>query len=150
MIRHLGPKPLTAPVRHARAALALALCLASLSPASASPRPMDRGGRLDVYAQRIAAAQGAHRIAGDCYSACTMWLAYPGACIERSARLWFHGAFDIGREEVVASDGNAIMTAYYPPQVDRIVSPWLRTLRFSSKHTLTGAQLIALGMRACR
>lgn len=137
-------------ISRALAMVALTLGVVVASQASADYRPQDRGGRIDMYAERIAYARGVHRIDGDCYSACSMWLGYRRSCITRDARVWFHGAYEIGRDNIVKPDGNAYMAAYYPPQVKRIVSDWLGTTHFSRAHTLTGAQLIAMGMRPCR
>jgi hypothetical protein len=117
-------------------------------------RPLDRGGNIGIYVERIIAAAGQrHEIRGDCMSACTMWLGHRGTCVARDAVLWFHGASDGLREMrsgnpwlSISEKGNAALLAMYPPRVRQVVRPWLNSPEY---HTLTGAELIRLGVPAC-
>jgi hypothetical protein len=113
-------------------------------------RPIDRGGRLGDYADRIAHAHGEHRIEGDVYSAGTMWLGYNKSCVEADARLYFHGAFSLETPDVAVESMSAFMATYYPRPIYRLVIEWLKTTRFSEAHSLDGRQLAALGIRQCK
>lgn len=112
-------------------------------------RPVDQGGNVISYAQRISAAPGErHAISGDCMSACTMWLGHRGTCVEADAMLYFHGAsggFSSGWGRVNPL-ANALLLGMYPPRVRAIVRPWLSTTEF---HTLSGRQLASLGVPLC-
>lgn len=117
-------------------------------------RPLDRGGRLGDYLERIVAASGQrHEIRGDCMSACTLWLGHRGACVAPDAVLWFHAARDPGRAllqenpwRAMSAHGNQTLLSFYPPRVRAVVKQWLQSPDY---HTLSGAQLIALGVPAC-
>ena len=128
-----------------------ALALAFTLPAQA--RPLDRGGLISRYQQEIAAARGPHVIAGDCLSACTLWLGYRGSCVEPDAVLWVHSASSGWPDRNPWADrnaiGSAIMADSYPPALRRLVLAhgWLATPEF---HTLTGREVIGLGARACK
>lgn len=105
----------------------------------AHARPIDNGGRIGDYIERIVAASGQrHEIAGDCISACTMWLGYRWTCVRPDAELWFHaGSIPVATET---------MFAMYPPRVKRLVWP------FMLSHHLVGVpgwQLIRLGVPRC-
>lgn len=118
-------------------------------------RPLDRGGDIGEYTRRIVSGAGrAHVISGDCMSACTMWLGHRGVCVTPDAVLWFHAATDrlqAMRQEnpwrTISHAGNAALLAMYPPRVRAVVRPWLDSPDY---HTLTGAQLAALGVPLCR
>jgi hypothetical protein len=143
-------------VTRAKFAIALAVLLIA-SPAASFDlgRPLDRGGEIGVYLARIVAQAGQpYEIAGDCMSACTMWLGHRGACVTPDAVLWFHAAWDPlqamrnGNPWRTMSDrGNATLLSMYPPRVRERVRPWLETPEF---HTLSGAELAALGVPLCR
>ncbi len=133
----------------------LACVFAFAAPARADfLRPLDRGGRIGDYVERIVAASGRrHAIRGDCMSACTIWLGHKGTCVTPDAMLWFHGANDPLRAmrdgnpwRTISEKGNAALLAWYPPRVRAVVRPWLRSPEY---RTLSGAQLIALGVPAC-
>lgn len=134
---------------------AIALALYAISVSVADARPLDRGGRIsDTITQIMAASGQRHEIRGDCMSACTMWLGHRGTCVTPDARLWFHAAQD-GRASMrygnpwrtISADGNATLLAFYPPRVREIVRPWLQSPEY---RTMTGAQLIALGVPECK
>ena len=119
-------------------------------------RPLDRGGDIGNRLRQIAAApQRRHAINGDCMSSCTMWLGYKGTCVSPDAVLWFHAAAD-GLKQAhydnpwlwKSAEGNRILLSFYPPRVRNVVTSnrWLET---PEMHTLTGSQLIALGVPAC-
>lgn len=116
-------------------------------------RPVDHGGQISEYVGRIVAAAGQrHEIRGDCMSACTMWLGHRNACVAADALLHFHGATERQALSVPATwrsvnaTGNAALLAFYPSRVRQVVRPWLASAQF---RTLTGAQLIGLGVPAC-
>lgn len=129
------------------------LCLAAPTQAQWG-RPLDRGGPIAAYLLRIHAAAGQrHEIRGDCMSACTMWLGHRGVCVAPDARLWFHGALDGVQAlrqpnpwRAISPQGNAALLAMYPPRVRAVVAPWLESPEW---RTLTGADLIALGVPSC-
>jgi len=114
----------------------------------------DRGGSLNRYIERVVSASGQRVVIdGECMSSCTIWLGHRGVCVQRSARLWFHAAQDGTRSmrdgnpwRTVSADGNAALLAFYPPSVREAVRPWLQSPEY---RTLTGAQLIALGVMEC-
>lgn len=133
----------------------LPLVLAFAAPAQADfMRPLDRGGRMsDTIARIISASGQRHEIRGDCMSSCTMWLGHRGTCVTPDARLWFHAAQDGTRAmrdgnpwRTISADGNAALLAWYPQRVRTVVRPWLQSPEY---RTLTGAQLISLGVPAC-
>lgn len=135
--------------------LALVLTLLATPAFAWSERPLDHGGLISDRLREIVAASGQrHVIEGDCMSSCTMWLGHKGSCVTPDAVLWFHGAQDGLRAmhdpnpwRTISADGNATLLAFYPARVRAVVAPWLRRLDY---HTLTGAQLIALGVPRCR
>lgn len=142
-----------------RAIAFLFVLAAAFAPTAAASfdfgRPMDRGGRIEEYLSRIVASAGRpHVIAGDCMSACTMWLGHKGTCVTPDSVLWFHGASDrlqAMRQEnpwrAMSPAGNAALLAMYPPRVRAVVRSWLESPDY---HTLTGAQLATLGVPLCK
>jgi hypothetical protein len=117
-------------------------------------RPLDRGGLIGDYIEKIIASAGQrHEIRGDCMSACTVWLGHKGSCVAPDAVLWFHGASDRRRAMrfdnpwmSISDAGNAALLAMYPPRVRQVVRPWLKSPDY---RTLTGVELIRLGVPAC-
>ena len=145
--------------RFARAGVALAaVCLwPGVAAAQNWGRPLDQGGDIAIRLRQISASAGQrHEISGDCKSACTLWLGHKGACVDRDAVLWFHAAAD-GLKQAhfenpwlwTSAAGNRLLLSAYPARVRALVAGngWLDT---PEMHTLTGAQLIALGVTACR
>lgn len=117
-------------------------------------RSMDRGGEIGVYLRRVATHSGRHVISGDCMSACTLWLGHRGTCVTPDALLWFHAASDRAQGmrtenpwRTISVTGNLALLSMYPARVRAVVRPWLASPEF---HTLTGAQLAALGVPLCR
>lgn len=118
-------------------------------------RPLDRGGHIDDYALHIATSSGKrHVIAGDCMSACTMWLGARNSCVAPDAVLWFHAATDQLQSlrggnpwRAISPSGNQALLRAYPPRVRAVVAPWLESPDY---HTLTGVQLASLGVPLCR
>jgi hypothetical protein len=135
--------------------LVIALVLLALFGCDARARPLDRGGSIAAYLMEIhASADKPHRIEGDCMSACTMWLGHRRVCVAPDATLWFHSAIDPGKLGRVVNpwqamdrNANAAMLAMYPARVRAVVAPWLENVNY---RTLTGRELIALGVPACR
>ena len=116
------------------------------------PAPRDSGGRIDDYQRRILAANtwGAEvPIQGTCISACTLFLGAQRACVYRTAVLWFHSAHMDGKRHL--SGNEALMNAYPEP-----VRRWARDvgatddIYFTRRRTLTGEQLIAMGVAECK
>lgn len=96
----------------------------------------------------LSAADCAVVIDGDCASACTMLLAVPGACVTPDARLTFHGprARDGSALPPEAADHWAeVMAAHYPPAL----RDWFMVEGRHTTTTITGAEAIRLGARAC-
>jgi hypothetical protein len=130
----------------AAAALAGAMTLAVALPASARgvSRPYDGGGNVLSYYGRAHHAQG-ERIVGVCASACTMKLGSRNVCVDRDAVLLFHQASANGARSELAT---RMMLYSYPARIRQWV---LRSgaLNSSSMTALSGAQAIAMGVRAC-
>jgi hypothetical protein len=110
-----------------------------------------RGGEMEDYAQRVRAAQrsGEALRLRNCDSACTMFLS-ANACVLPSSRLGFHRSFAIGMNGETIYDRearhyDAMMWSHYPNGVKRLLGRLTPGVRY-----LTGKQLIAVGVRACR
>jgi hypothetical protein len=129
----------------------LIICLCAVSArADWLFRPVDHGGPILERLVEINEARKAgvpHRIEGDCESSCTLWLSYERACIEPDAMLWFHAAYSPGK--IVDGSANAVALNVYPRKVRNVIRNWLHTPEFTPDHTLTGRDLIGLGIRAC-
>lgn len=79
----------------------------------------------------------------ECRSACTLALSLPGVCVYPTSILKFHKAYDVNTK--IADEGiSQELFKSYPT----VVQAKLGTLTRSYK-VLTGAELIALGMRNC-
>lgn len=92
------------------------------------------------------------RILGTCVSACTLYLGLPNTCVSPKARLGFHGpsaalpGLPLPRE--VFDRVSLQMAGYYPGQL----RGWYLAkgrLRTEGHYTMTGAQVITMGARAC-
>jgi len=83
----------------------------------------DHGGEIDRYlgqAGLFRACRAKVRIAGACYSACTIYLGVPGICADRNAVFGFHAAYIPGRfgETTPGTQAaSAAMLASYPGPV---------------------------------
>lgn len=135
-----------------------ALCLGSGAAGALDwGRPLDQGGSIGARLRQISDASGQrHEIRGDCMSACTLWLGHKGACVSPDATLWFHAAADGLKQAHYANpwlwksaEGNRILLGAYPARLRAVVvsNGWLET---PDMHTLSGVQLIALGVPECR
>ena len=79
----------------------------------------------------------------ECRSACTMALSLPGVCVFPTSLLKFHKAYDVNTR--IADEGiSQELFSAYPPAIQAK----LGTLSRSYK-VLTGAELIAMGVRNC-
>jgi hypothetical protein len=87
------------------------------------------------------------RITGHCQSACTMFLGIRNVCVERSARLLFHGSHDRQRR-ITEYHNNRVMSHYNAALRNYIVAGgYTNTLAF---HTISGQDMISkFGYRAC-
>ncbi len=137
------------PTRARTFSLAVALAALGASPAYASG-PYDGGGRIGDYLALVdqADASGAQlQIAGVCASACTMKLGARRACIRPDAELRFHAARNPdGRVNALAT---LLMMMKYPPHI-RDWAERSGALESTAFTPMSGAQAIALGMRACK
>ena len=125
------------------------------------PDPMDRGGLLAYYVSDIRQDNAANRlrvIEGTCMSACTIYLGARKRCVRPDAVLWFHAptrtifnSHLTDFTKTVAYSAIPFMMQFYPPRV----AAWAREVHalesvdFSPAHTLTGAQLIKMGIPRC-
>ena len=135
--------------------LAFGLAMAAGAAGAAQVITSDMGGALE---QRYALLEDLRRrgerieIAGECYSACTLYLGLEGVCVMPQARLGFHGpstafpglplpAADFERQ-------TQRMASYYPPAIRNWFLAEARHVT-RSLYVLDGAQLIAMGTPAC-
>lgn len=134
----------------------LLLCL--LLAACAAPAPptpgRDEGGSVLARASEVAAlaARGeGRRIAGECLSACTLYLALPGACFEEGATLGFHGPRRLDGAPLPPIRFEAttrLMASHYPPRIARWFMDEARHSRAIVR--VPAADLVARGeARAC-
>jgi hypothetical protein len=117
------------------------------------PEPRDNGGYLHQYMGAVLKADMAGRpirIMGTCISACTVYLGARNACVEPGAVLWFHAAHngDWSKPDSVATEH---MASYWPPAV----RDWARangvfeTTVFTKRRSLSGQELISMGVKQC-
>ena len=113
------------------------------------PPPYDQGGLIRDYRARAKKLDRVE-IRGTCVSACTMYLAVRGVCVDKYALLWFHAAHDPDTRKISAA-GNAALVAHWPAPV----RDWaarvgaLGSVSFTWRRTLSGVELIAMGVPAC-
>lgn len=113
------------------------------------PAPYDWGGLIRDYGARVKKL-GRVEIRGTCVSACTMYLAVRGVCVDKYALLWFHAAFDLGTGRISPA-GSAELRAHWP----KPVRDWaarvgaLESVTFTWRRALSGVELIAMGVPAC-
>lgn len=140
-------------------AMILAAMLASPAnalPVRNPPPPLvvtnDGGGRVDRMAARIGRLHAEGRtveIAGECVSACTMYLAI--GCVTPKARLTFHGPSYYGLP-MAPHDFDAwsrFIAAYYPAPLAAWFMAEARHRNLVPLPPLGQAQLVAMGARAC-
>ena len=105
----------------------------------------DVGGLVADYQARTEQyrAEGREVRLHECRSACTLALSLPNVCVYPSSLLKFHKAYDWNtkvRDEAVSAQ----LMAAYPPAIQARLGGLTRDYR-----VLTGAELIALGVRDC-
>lgn len=90
------------------------------------------------------------RIEGPCMSSCTMYLGLPNTCVSPSASFGFHGPRSGTTGRSLADTSAArLMASHYPP----VLRNWFlregQYLQGNHVVTLSGHQLIAMGIRRC-
>lgn len=138
------------------ALLLLVLATGAQAQELAPPRTATRdpGGSVMMRAAEIRdlEARGEEkRIAGECMSACTMYLGLSTACFEPGTILGFHGprlAYGLPMPAAVFDSVSRTMASYYPP---RIARKFMEKWRFTEGMVRIRAdRLIARGeARAC-
>ncbi|MEN9409488.1 MAG: hypothetical protein RL216_1462 [Pseudomonadota bacterium] len=135
--------------------LLVATCLGLGTSAAALEIRRDMGGPVAERVAMIAAlerSQTTVRIAGLCVSACTMLLGLRRTCVEPEARLGFHGpsgslaGVPLPRAEFERV--SRLIAGHYPPAL----RAWFMTearMRTASYVTISGAEAIRMGARAC-
>jgi len=117
------------------------------------PSPHDPGGRLYGYYSAVLKADMERRevrISGTCVSACTTYLGAKNVCVEPTAVLWFHAAMNPETRQI-DRQATLHMATYWPEPV----RAWARdvgvydSLTFTRRKTLTGEDLIAMGVKRC-
>lgn len=106
----------------------------------------DNGGVVGDYARAVMAAQHSGQrveIAGECSSACTMWLA--AACVRPTARFGFHGATAARRSDAYLA--NLYMAGFYPP----VMQEWyLRGPATGQRlQWISGRDAVGMGANGC-
>lgn len=115
----------------------------------------DLGGSMEGRLQTIAQFRSTGtrvEIRGQCASACTMYLGLPNACVARSSRLGFHGPqsqyYGISLPPDEFEYWSRVMADHYPGPIRN----WfLSVARHTTMEviTLSGAEVIRMGARAC-
>ena len=109
---------------------------------------IDRGGYVEKYKQQteIFRRTGQTLVLIQCNSACTMALSLPyeQVCVYSYSKLKFHAAYDKDTNQTSTKE-TAELFSMYPLKIQQK----LGTLEKEFK-TLTGQQLIKLGVRACK
>lgn len=117
------------------------------------PGPVDNGGFITTYIENVRHANRTGtelRLTGTCVSACTIYLGARYVCVAPEARFWFHAAYDTYSGKVSA-DATTMMASYWPGPVQgwaKVVGATGSTA-FTMRRSLTGADLIRLGVRRC-
>lgn len=111
------------------------------------------GGRIVDFlstVQQYNANDELFRIQGVCKSACTLFLGIRNVCIERDAKLMFHGGHDV-LENVTGPDTRASRAMLY--RYNKALQQYLlegHYMESSEYHTLAGSELIdRFGYREC-
>lgn len=115
------------------------------------PPPMpaiiiDGGGLVDKYLRQTAYYKntGQELKLLNCRSACTMALSLPNACVYPRSVVKFHAAYDANTKQIDA-EWTARLMSMYPVQVQQRLGRLERPYK-----TLSGAELIKLGVRRCQ
>ncbi|MCG7522705.1 hypothetical protein [Ruegeria sp. Ofav3-42] len=86
-----------------------------------------------------------------CYSTCTMFLGLPGTCVDPDTVFGFHGPSRSGRR-LAPKDFDyfsQVMAAYYPEPLRKWFMDKGRN-RINGVHKIKGAEIIRMGIPACR
>ncbi|WP_126978264.1 hypothetical protein [Frigidibacter oleivorans] len=113
----------------------------------------DPGGRVDHRAAEIAKLRKSGQpveLRGECFSACTMYLALPNACTARNTMFGFHGPSYYGAPlpKFDFEYWSKIIASHYPPKL----AQWYMTkARYKTNRMvrLSGAELIKFGIAEC-
>lgn len=115
----------------------------------------DLGGSVENRLREIAQLRNSGtrvEIRGQCTSACTMFLGLPNACVARSSRLGFHGPQSQYYGVSLAPDQfeywSRVMADHYPG----VIRQWFMAEARQTTMgliTISGAQAITMGARAC-
>lgn len=111
----------------------------------------DGGGYVNDYrhaVQRYAAEGREVKVRGSCRSACTLVIAYTNACVYRSAVLKWHYAYhkDTGELDIRTTND---MIDWMPWSIRTQIRNNIQR-NYTPGATMTGAQLIAHGIRECK
>lgn len=109
---------------------------------------IDRGGYVEKYKQQteIFRRSGQKIVLVRCHSACTMALSLPyeQVCVYSHSELKFHAAYDQDTRQI-ATEETAALFSMYPTKIQKKLVSLDREFK-----TLTGQQLINLGVQACK
>lgn len=116
-----------------------------LSPHSNPAIVIDGGGLVEEYQRQTEYYRrtGFQIKLVNCRSACTMALSLPTVCVYPNSILKFHAAYDVNTKHI-ASKETAELFDMYPTKVKMALGKLERKYK-----TLTGKQLIKLGIRSC-
>lgn len=136
--------------------IAVALGTSGLAtPVTALDVRNDNGGSVEARVAEVERlrSQGVRvRILGTCLSACTLYLGLPNTCVSPGAKLGFHGpstrhaGLPLPHSEFERL--SAVMASYYPGEIRNWFWQEAR-MRTKGLYTISGAQAIRMGARAC-
>lgn len=114
----------------------------------------DRGGLLDTRLRQLHTLRESGRpvmITGRvCYSTCTMLIGLPQTCVSPKTTFGFHGPSSYGRR--LSPDrfewASNVIAHYYPPALKQWYLAEGRH-KIIGLHRISGAQLIAMGVKQC-
>lgn len=120
-----------------------------------SPPPMpaaayivDRGGYVEHYKTQteLYRQTGQKLVLLECNSACTMALSLPRdqVCVYSYSKLKFHAAYNETTKEIAQIETDKLF-GMYPPRIQQKLGKLEKEFK-----TLTGTQLIQLGVKACK
>lgn len=117
-------------------------------PMPAPVHVIDRGRYVEKYKTQteLYRRTGQKLVLIKCNSACTMALSLPKdqVCVHTYSKLRFHAAYD-ERTKAIAPKETAELFSMYPPSIQKKLGKLEKEFK-----TLTGQQLIALGVKACK
>lgn len=111
----------------------------------------DSGGLINEYIKRVRATPPATLIAfnGDCFSACTLYLAHRRTCADQDALFWFHGPSKQNGQALSPADferDSRLMARYYPEPLRSWFLETGRTVRLDTFFIKPSSELIAAGI----